>query len=173
MDMSTYMSEQMKEALGPDNRWYCSQFYGKEITDPDILLMYYIKHGGAKGWAQKHKVKLKESIESSPVATINWGKGSAKLVDCWYSEIYTDILDNLGVDEDNFGDYLFLEALTNGGQKGAGLEVLKLAIAKAKELNAQLLIFVQSDSNQDKLLQWYLSTGMVKQTRLKNVLIPK
>jgi hypothetical protein len=47
MTLKEHLQRQIEAALGPENRWYCSEFYGREITDPDILLEYFIKHGGA------------------------------------------------------------------------------------------------------------------------------
>lgn len=38
---------QVAEALGDDNRWFCSQAHQKPIDDRDLLLTHYIKHGGA------------------------------------------------------------------------------------------------------------------------------
>lgn len=48
MEINTLLQTQIQEALDPVNRWYCSQYYGFEVTEPNILLAYYIKHGGAK-----------------------------------------------------------------------------------------------------------------------------
>jgi hypothetical protein len=42
---------QLAEALGPVNRWFCSQAYGYAVTDPELLLKYYIKSGGASDFA--------------------------------------------------------------------------------------------------------------------------
>ncbi len=52
--MNDYLAEQLREALGPVNKWYCSQYYGYEVTAPDLLLAYYIKHGGAAQFRQRH-----------------------------------------------------------------------------------------------------------------------
>ena len=52
MSISDYLAAQMREALGPVNKWYCSQHYGREVTDPETLLRYYIKNGGARHFAQ-------------------------------------------------------------------------------------------------------------------------
>ena len=48
MEISTVLNSQIQEALGPVNKWYASQYYGFEVTDPNLLMSYYIKHGGAK-----------------------------------------------------------------------------------------------------------------------------
>jgi len=53
MEISKYLSHQMQEALGADNKWFCSQYYGYEICDQETLLSYYIKHGGAKHFREK------------------------------------------------------------------------------------------------------------------------
>jgi hypothetical protein len=42
---------QMHEALGPVNRWFCSQAHGRPIDDPEVLLQYFIKSGGAANFA--------------------------------------------------------------------------------------------------------------------------
>jgi hypothetical protein len=47
-EINEHLASQVREALGAENRWYCSQHYGCEVTDPDKLLEYYIKHGGAE-----------------------------------------------------------------------------------------------------------------------------
>jgi len=47
MNLKEHNNRQIEAALGAKNRWYCSEFYGREITDPDVLLEYFIKHGGA------------------------------------------------------------------------------------------------------------------------------
>ena len=51
MSIADYLAAQMREALGPVNKWYCSQHFGREITDPETLLRYYIKNGGARHFA--------------------------------------------------------------------------------------------------------------------------
>ena len=53
-----YMNQQQQEALGPVNKWYCSQYYGYEIRDPETLLKYYIKHGGASHFNSAHCTEL-------------------------------------------------------------------------------------------------------------------
>jgi hypothetical protein len=52
MSMKEYVRGQLDEALGAVNRWYCSEYYGYEVTDCDLLLEYYIKHGGAEQFAK-------------------------------------------------------------------------------------------------------------------------
>ena len=57
--MDEYVSAQAKEALGQLNRYFAGLFYGREVTDPDQLLEYYIKHGGASDfavrWRKEHE----------------------------------------------------------------------------------------------------------------------
>ncbi len=48
LSFDEFIQIQLRQALGPENKWFCSEFYGREITDPDTLLAYYIKHGGAE-----------------------------------------------------------------------------------------------------------------------------
>ena len=57
---------QLAEALGPENRWFCSEFHGREITDPDVLLSYYIKHGGAEGFAKRKGQMIPSQTGSNP-----------------------------------------------------------------------------------------------------------
>ena len=44
---------QVAEALGCVNRWYCSQSHGRCIDDPETLLIYFIKSGGAHDFARR------------------------------------------------------------------------------------------------------------------------
>jgi len=44
---------QVAEALGCVNRWYCSQAHGRPIEDPETLLMYFIRSGGAHDFARR------------------------------------------------------------------------------------------------------------------------
>lgn len=46
---------QREEALGSDNRWFCSLYFRKEITNEDVLLTYYIKSGGAADFADRFR----------------------------------------------------------------------------------------------------------------------
>ncbi len=61
--LSRYLSQQQQEALGEVNKWYCSQWYGYEVRDPDMLISYYIKHGGASNFFECHCGEL-ERINS-------------------------------------------------------------------------------------------------------------
>jgi hypothetical protein len=44
---------QLSEAFGSVNRWFCSEAHGREITDLELLLIYYIKSGGAADFAER------------------------------------------------------------------------------------------------------------------------
>lgn len=44
---------QLAEAFGPENRWYCSEVHGREVCDPELLVAYYIKSGGAADFAER------------------------------------------------------------------------------------------------------------------------
>ncbi len=57
MGMVDFLEQQKREALGPVNKWFCSQYYGYEVNDPDRLLAYYIKHGGAMHYRQAHRLE--------------------------------------------------------------------------------------------------------------------
>ncbi len=55
MEIVEFLGKQMQEALGSVNKWYCSQYYGYEVNDPETLLAYYIKHGGAVHYREQHQ----------------------------------------------------------------------------------------------------------------------
>jgi len=44
---------QLAEAMGSTNRWFCSQACGREIDNPELLLAYFIKNGGATDFARR------------------------------------------------------------------------------------------------------------------------
>jgi len=58
MEIMEFLSNQTQEALGSVNKWYCSQYYGYEVSDPEILLAYYIKHGGAQHYREQHQIHV-------------------------------------------------------------------------------------------------------------------
>ena len=58
MTLSEYLRGQLHEARSADNKWYCGQYYGHEMTDPKVLMEYYIRHGGTKHFAQQHQGEL-------------------------------------------------------------------------------------------------------------------
>jgi hypothetical protein len=45
---------QLAESFGPINRWFCSEFYGREVNDPELLVRYYVKSGGAANFARRY-----------------------------------------------------------------------------------------------------------------------
>jgi hypothetical protein len=45
---------QIAEALGPTNRWFCSEAHGCEVRDAELLLTHYIKNGGAEDFAKRY-----------------------------------------------------------------------------------------------------------------------
>ncbi|MGA2443295.1 MAG: hypothetical protein ABSH08_20275 [Tepidisphaeraceae bacterium] len=45
---------QLAEAFGSINRWFCSEFYGRKIDDPELLVIYYVRSGGAADFAQRY-----------------------------------------------------------------------------------------------------------------------
>ena len=44
---------QLAEALGADNRWFCSQACGRKVDDCEALLNYFVKSGGAADFARR------------------------------------------------------------------------------------------------------------------------
>jgi hypothetical protein len=112
------------------------------------------------------------------VIKIQSGKGSGELVRPAES-VYDDLvdLDDLGLDGDSV---VFLDALTNGGEKGSGEQVIRKALDWCAANDKVLMVVVQSErEDHDKLLRWYLSTGHFEQartlrnTRLQYVLVEK
>jgi len=53
VSMKFRVEMQLAEAFGPDNRWYCSQFHGRPIDDQNLLLIYFIHHGGAEDFDRR------------------------------------------------------------------------------------------------------------------------
>ena len=47
MSLEDHIRRQIAAAMSPVNRYYASRHYGREVTDPETLLRYFIKHGGA------------------------------------------------------------------------------------------------------------------------------
>lgn len=45
---------QLSEALGSTNRWFCSQRFKCDITDPNCLWEYYVRSGGAADFARRY-----------------------------------------------------------------------------------------------------------------------
>ena len=46
---------QIAEAHGPVNRWYCAQFYRREISDLELLMRYFIRSGGAADFDRRYR----------------------------------------------------------------------------------------------------------------------
>jgi hypothetical protein len=44
---------QLAEVFGPVNRWYCSQAHGRPVEDEEALLVYFVRSGGAKDFADR------------------------------------------------------------------------------------------------------------------------
>lgn len=61
MSLTEYLRGQLREACSPENKWYCSQYFGHEVTDPKVLLEYYIKHGGTQHFSSEHREELDAS----------------------------------------------------------------------------------------------------------------
>jgi hypothetical protein len=62
MTLKEHNQRQIEAALGAENRWYCSEFYGREIVDPDTLLEYFIKHGGAAFFGQPRTAATSQPV---------------------------------------------------------------------------------------------------------------
>jgi hypothetical protein len=58
MTLNEYLRGQLQEACSAENKWFCSQYFGYEVTDPKVLLEYYIRHGGTQHFAQRHQCEL-------------------------------------------------------------------------------------------------------------------
>lgn len=44
---------QLADILGPLNCWYCSKAHGRKVDDPEVLVRYYIKQGGADDFERR------------------------------------------------------------------------------------------------------------------------
>ena len=66
-ELQNHLQQQVEEALGEVNRWYCSQAMGYNVSDPEILLKYYIKNGGAEGYRKRHEEYHQMSAPSPTV----------------------------------------------------------------------------------------------------------
>ena len=58
--MTFRLRMQLAEILGHDNRWYCAQFYGRRIDDPDTLAEHFCKNGGAADFARRYDEAMGE-----------------------------------------------------------------------------------------------------------------
>jgi len=64
MNLKEHLKRQIEAALGPENRWYCAEFYGREISDEDVLLEYFIKHGGAEHFGEPRRAVVIGALAS-------------------------------------------------------------------------------------------------------------
>ena len=58
--MNCRVQIQLAEATGEVNRWHCSKFYGREVSDAETLVRYFVKSGGAKDFAKRYAEALGE-----------------------------------------------------------------------------------------------------------------
>ena len=65
ISLSDCLNQQRQEALGSVNKWYCSQHHGYEVNDPEVLLAYYIKHGGAQAFRREHIIESRPENQSA------------------------------------------------------------------------------------------------------------
>jgi hypothetical protein len=52
--MNFRLRMQLAEALGHVNRWYCSQAHGYPVDDPELLMCYFVRSGGAIDFARRY-----------------------------------------------------------------------------------------------------------------------
>ena len=86
------------------------------------------------------------------------GAGSAKLVRWDYNDVYVDLSSEIEeVAEVDTDDLLFVEALRNGGERGAGLRVLERCVEAARSGGDVLVVLALSDQEggQGRLSAWY------------------
>ena len=53
MNMDARVRLQLAEAMGPLNRWFCSQAHRRRVDDPELLFRHYVKSGGAEDFARR------------------------------------------------------------------------------------------------------------------------
>ena len=58
MSFQEYVRMQLEEALGPVNRWYCSQRHGYDVRDPDKLVEHYVRNGGAESFSRRFRIPV-------------------------------------------------------------------------------------------------------------------
>lgn len=56
-NLRIYLEKQTQEALGDKNRYFTAQALQREPTDEECI-RYYIEHGGAENFAQRHQRDL-------------------------------------------------------------------------------------------------------------------
>jgi len=64
MKLSDYVRQQLEEAFGPENRWLCSQHQDRVVNEPDLLLEYFIKNGGAERFRRNFQAGSKSSLST-------------------------------------------------------------------------------------------------------------
>ena len=151
----------------------------KGTNDLAWCLAEYVE--GDKDLEQDVREDLEKAMEKSVslAATdsvskkIQVGKGSGTVVSEDFSEVYSELVETLVGEEayeyGSYPDFVFLDSLTNGGEKGSGLKVLQEAV-KWADSNGHVLLLV-ADNNQ--LKEWYLDSGLLEQTKLDLVLVRK
>src|SRR4051812_31577174 len=60
MGMTYRVCAQIEEALGCDNRHFCSEFYGYEVDEPNLLMEYFIRSGAAANFFARYKEAMGE-----------------------------------------------------------------------------------------------------------------
>jgi hypothetical protein len=53
-EMNDRVRIQLAEAMGQVNRWFCSKAHGRAVEEPELLLTYFIKSGGARDFARRY-----------------------------------------------------------------------------------------------------------------------
>lgn len=106
-------------------------------------------------------------IESDAVlGVVKVGKGSAKVVGYWHDPLYERAHAKLGdsLPPAEMG-IVYLDSLTNGGEKGTGEAVVRKAVQQVGEMGYRLVIIPKSGKpgGQQKLVEWYASLGMLTQ----------
>jgi len=51
---------QQAEVLGDQNRWFCAQFHGREISCAELLWRYFIHSGGATCFARRWTMAMSD-----------------------------------------------------------------------------------------------------------------
>ena len=64
MELAEIVKAEVTEALGADNKWFCSRHFGYEITNSDTLITYYIRNGGPEQFRQKLRAEAPRSCLS-------------------------------------------------------------------------------------------------------------
>lgn len=111
-----------------------------------------------------------DTVSDSDGSCLSYGSGSAFLLKwndnrvvkqwsldvCWQYNVKPQKL-------------IWLDDLTNGGQKGAGLKVLELGLQQARQLNKILILCAKGNQ---KLCDWYQSTNLLKLVKVTDIRWP-